>query len=313
LTISYPYLSENNSAGIDTAAIVWECRLSGFIGPVPPPLWISIVLNFQYLTKILHCLKGFVNICLENNVKKYTRKLLTIIVFYVKIRIIYIGELYMYIDKKEVLRYMGYSGQSIDSNLLQLLDACISEVMNISKKSSVYEVFDIDRTGEELRMKGTTLALRGEDINKHLLKAEKCAVMAVTLGLEVDRRIACYSKTDLTKGLIFDACATSAVESLCDMVEGEIGSYAKSIGFEITARYSPGYGDFPLDVQKDIIKVLKTYERMGLCVNHSSIMIPRKSVTAFIGMQHGECGEKNHKCISCSNKHCVFRKDGNND
>jgi len=219
----------------------------------------------------------------------------------------------MHIDKKEVLRYLGYSGQSIDSNLLQLLDACISEVTDISKESSVYEIFDIDRNDEELRLVGTTLVLRGEDINAHLLRAEKCTVMAVTLGLEVDRRIVFYSKTDLTKGLVFDACATSAVESLCDTVQGEIESRAKSMGFEITARYSPGYGDFQIDIQKDIIKVLKTYERMGLCVNDSSIMIPRKSVTAFIGMQHGECGEKNHKCRSCMDKHCMYRKDGNNN
>lgn len=218
----------------------------------------------------------------------------------------------MYIDKKEALRYMGYRGQNIDDNLFQLLDDCISEVMNISKKSSVYEIFDIERTGKELRLAGTTLVLRGEDINSHLLKAEKCAVMAVTLGLEVDRRIDFYSKMDLTKGLIFDACAASAVESLCDMVQEEIEAHAKSMGLETTTRYSPGYGDFPIDIQKDITKVLKTYERMGLCVNDSSVMIPRKSITAFIGMQREKCSEKKYKCRSCKNRHCLFRKDGGN-
>ena len=219
----------------------------------------------------------------------------------------------MFIDKKEALRYMGYSGQSIDDNLQQLLDACISEVMNISKKSFVYEIFDIDRTGEGLCLKGTTLTLSGEDIHAHLSKAEKCAVMAVTLGLEVDKRISLYSKTDLTKGLIFDACAAAAVESLCDMVQGEIEAEAKSMGLEITTRYSPGYGDFSIEIQKEIAKVLKTYSRIGLSVNESSIMIPRKSVTAFIGIQREKCNEKNHKCKDCKDKHCMFRKDGDYD
>lgn len=216
----------------------------------------------------------------------------------------------MYIDRKEALRYMGYRGQSMDGNMEKLLNACIDEVAVISKKCFVYEIFDIDRNEEGLCLKGTTLVLHGEDILAHLSKAEKCAVMAVTLGLEVDKRIAFYSKTDLTKGLIFDACAAAAVESLCDMVQGKIEAEAKSMGLETTSRYSPGYGDFSIEIQKEIAKVLKTYKRIGLSVNESSIMIPRKSVTAFIGIQSEKCSKENHNCINCKDKCCMFRKDG---
>lgn len=219
----------------------------------------------------------------------------------------------MHIDRNEALRYMGYRGQLMDGNMEKLLDACIDEVMDISKKSFTYEIFDIERTQEELCLKGTTLVLKGEDIAAHLAKAEKCAVMAVTLGLEIDKRIAFYSKTDLTKGLIFDACAAAAVESLCDMVQGEIEVEAENMGLEITARYSPGYGDLSIGIQKEIAKLLKTYERIGLSVNESSIMIPRKSVTAFIGMQREKCRKENHKCKNCRDKYCKFRKDADED
>lgn len=219
----------------------------------------------------------------------------------------------MFIDRKEALRYMGYRGQNMDENMEKLLDVCIAEIMDISKKSFVYKIYDIESTEKGLYLKGTTLTLQGEDIHTHLSKAEKCAVMAVTLGLEVDKSIAFYSKTDLTKGLIFDACAATAVESLCDTVQKKIEAEAKSMGLETTARYSPGYGDFSIGIQKEIAKVLKTYERIGLSVNESSIMIPRKSVTAFIGMQREKCSEENHKCKSCKNRYCTFRKDGDDD
>jgi hypothetical protein len=215
----------------------------------------------------------------------------------------------MHIDRNEALRYMGYRGQSMDENMEKLLDACIDEVTDISKKSFTYEIFDIERTDEGIFLKGTTLVLRGEDIDAHLAKAEKCVVMAVTLGLEIDKRIAFYSKTNLTKGLIFDACAAAAVESLCDMVQEKIEAEAKSMGLETTTRYSPGYGDLSLGIQKEIAKVLKTYERIGLSVNESSIMIPRKSVTAFIGMQSEKCSKEKHKCRNCRDRYCKFRKD----
>lgn len=221
----------------------------------------------------------------------------------------------MYVDRKEALRYMGYSGQKIDDNIQKLLDECIDEVMDISKESFIYEIFDIDRTGEGLILIGSTIILKGAAINAHLLEAERCAVMAATIGLEVDRRIAFYSKTNLTRGVVFDACAAAAVESLCDMVQDEIAAKAVTMGFEITSRYSPGYGDFSIDIQKDIARVLKTYEKIGLSVNESSIMIPRKSVTAVIGMQVGKCSVeshtcKSHKCKSCNDKYCLYRKVG---
>lgn len=215
----------------------------------------------------------------------------------------------MNIDREEALRYMGYRGQIMDENMKRLLDDCIAEIKDISTNSFLYEIFDIERRAEGLYLKGTTLVLQGEDIAGHLQRAEKCAVMAVTLGLDADKRIGFYSKTDLTKGLVFDACATAAVETLCDTVQEKIKSEAKSMGLETTSRYSPGYGDFSIGIQKELAKVLKTYERLGLSVNESSIMIPRKSVTAFIGMQKEGCNKNSHKCSDCENKYCLYRKD----
>lgn len=219
----------------------------------------------------------------------------------------------MQIEKKEALRYMGYRGQEMDIGLQKLLDACIDEVKAVSRESFTYEIFDIERRKEGLYLKGSTLTLAGEDIKAHLLKAEKCAVMAVTLGLETDKRIALYSKTDLTKGLIFDACATTAVESLCDDVQEEIEAKAKDMGLEITTRFSPGYGDFSINIQKEIAGALKTYEKIGLGVNENSLMVPRKSVTAIIGMQKESCIAEGHKCINCEDKKCIYREDINKD
>lgn len=219
----------------------------------------------------------------------------------------------MVIDKNEVLRYLGYRGQNIDANIGNLLEECINELQIISKGKYVYNIFGIKRCDRRIILKDTTLSLFGEDINKHLMYSKRCALMAVTLGLEVDKRIALYSRTDLTKGIILDACASSAVEELCDCVEGEIKEEAKNMGYEITSRYSPGYGDFPIYVQKSILDVLKAYERIGLTVNENHIMIPRKSVTAVIGFQKVKCQEKNDKCSGCNQKNCLYRKSGNDN
>ena len=40
--------------------------------------------------------------------------------------------------------------------------------------------------------------------------------MAATIGNDIERKTRLYEKTNLTKALIFDACATTAIESVCD-------------------------------------------------------------------------------------------------
>lgn len=216
----------------------------------------------------------------------------------------------MVIDKNEVLRYLGYRGQNIDASIESLLEECLNELQTISKDKYVYSIFDMERRNSHIALKDTTLIFKGADINKHLMYSKRCVLMAATLGLEVDKHIDLYSRTDLTKGIIFDACASSAIEGLCDSLEEKIRKEAKNMGYEITSRYSPGYGDFSMYIQKDILQVLKAYERIGLTVNENHIMIPRKSVTAVIGFQKVKCAEKNDKCSRCNQNDCLYRKSG---
>lgn len=213
----------------------------------------------------------------------------------------------MQIDKKEALRYMGYRGQQLDKNTEALLQECCEELQEISKERFVYRVFNIEAIEESLHLQDTTLRLPGEDIRKLLSKSQKCVLMAATLGLEVDRRISLYARTNLTKGLILDACATAAIESLCDTLQEQIAAESCSLGLNTTARYSPGYGDLPITVQKELLQVLNAYKEIGLAVNDSCIMVPKKSVTAILGLQPGNHSSQQSHCSSCEQKNCLYK------
>ena len=219
----------------------------------------------------------------------------------------------MHIDRMEVLRYLGHKNQCIDEATERLLEECMVEINNISKKSFVYNIYDIEKEGDKIALKETSLIFDSKDLHMHLNNSDKCALMAATLGLEVDRRIAYYAKMNLTKGIIMDACASTAIEALCDEVQEEIDAKAKEDGYYITGRYSPGYGDLPISFQNNIVEVLKAYPKIGLTVNESSIMLPRKSVTAFIGWQREKYTAKEYKCKTCKEMNCVYRKCGDSD
>ncbi|MFR5438683.1 MAG: hypothetical protein ACLTJN_00360 [Monoglobus pectinilyticus] len=52
--------------------------------------------------------------------------------------------------------------------------------------------------------------------------AENIAVMAVTLGIEVDNSIRIAQGNDMLKAVVMDSCATEFIEKVCDEVEKKI-------------------------------------------------------------------------------------------
>ena len=81
----------------------------------------------------------------------------------------------------------------------------------------------------------------------------------------------------------------------------------------ITFRYSPGYGDLPLDIQRSFLSVLDTQKKIGLTASENNLLFPRKSVTAIIGIIDKNIKIKKRSCIECSNyENCSFRRKGEN-
>ncbi len=203
------------------------------------------------------------------------------------------------LNKNEILRYLSYNDNSLDEEMNQLIDSCMKEIMEISQFKYVYGIFEVEDAGTSLSLKNSTIELKGNAIREHLKTSQYVAAMATTLGVEVESKIKYYGKTNLTRGVILDSCATALVEELCDYVEKKIEQIALDEGFKITSRFSPGYGDLPITTQGQILNSLNTSRLIGLNVSETSILLPRKSVTAFIGLTKD--GKKTkRKCSSCN-------------
>ena len=152
------------------------------------------------------------------------------------------------------------------------------------------------------------------NLGENLKNCSRILVFAATVGIEVDRLIARYGAMSPTKALFFQAIGAERIESLCDIFCIEQREEKKKIGKGTRARFSPGYGDFPIDMQRDIFKVLDPSKRIGLTLNESMLISPSKSVTAIIGISDDvscEGGERN--CKTCNNVDCEYRRDTGED
>jgi len=197
--------------------------------------------------------------------------------------------------------------------MTSLIEECLTETKTLMRTGIVYRIYPLEKQEDQIRLPGTTLLLQSKDLSKHLQHAGRCVLLAATLGLTLDQRIAAYSRLDLTRAIVMDASATAAIEAVCDQLEQEIKTKVAKEGYSITSRYSPGYGDLSIEHQKAILEALQAYTRIGLTVTEDHILLPRKSVTAFIGLQKGEITVDPNQCRRCPDKTCQYRKGGDGD
>jgi hypothetical protein len=193
------------------------------------------------------------------------------------------------IDKTQALRYLGFR-RAPDALTLKLLDECEAKLLDAIRADAVTRVFAVsDITLSSAKLEGYSLELNGSDIAGHLKDCGAAVLLAATLGTGADRAISKLGAQDMATALIVDALANAAIEQVCDMVEEDLRAGFSSSGVRMTGRFSPGYGDFPIETQEGLLSALDAQKRIGLYAGENHMLTPLKSVTAVIGCLKDGC------------------------
>ncbi|MDO4484201.1 MAG: vitamin B12 dependent-methionine synthase activation domain-containing protein [Clostridia bacterium] len=153
------------------------------------------------------------------------------------------------------------------------------------------------------------LLLEGASARLMLKDCQAVAVFACTLGADFDRLVRTVQARSMADALLMDCCGSALIEEVCDALQQEIlQAVPYSHG---TDRFSPGYGDLPLQLQFPIIHLLDAQRKTGIHLTPSGLMNPQKSVTAFIGLSDAPQRARIRGCAYCEMKeHCTIRKGG---
>ncbi len=185
------------------------------------------------------------------------------------------------IDRREILRYAGVRESTPE--IEKMLDECIRDARSLLSYRLCYCIFDIEVGEREIDLGFTRSASRS--LNKALFDCKKIILFCATVGAEIDRLIARYSVVSPARAVLMQALGTERVEALCDSFCKEINGEMSEKGYVCTRRFSPGYGDLPLDMQREIFSYLDCTKRIGVNLNDNLFMTPSKSVTAIIGIK----------------------------
>ena len=208
---------------------------------------------------------------------------------------------------KEAIRYLGYGKQAIDEPTLALIQDSFAELEKMAEVKFVYRIFELSFPDTK------TIQVMNFDIQSiHLVKnlygCKSCIIFGITLGAMVDRVMQKYERTNIAKAVVFQACAAAYLEEACDKLQEKWAEELKIEGKYIRPRFSPGYGDFSILYQKNILALLDAPKRIGLTSTESFMMTPTKSVTAIIGIS--DTNEKCHRdgCEVCEKLDCIYRR-----
>lgn len=217
----------------------------------------------------------------------------------------------------EALRYIGMpskvkSRAQVEATELSMHDKVEEGFRYLNQIASprvIYQVVDAVIEEEKVLLGGTSYSVQSRDLIKLLANSKRCVLMAATLGMEVDKQISLKQKVDMLDAVILDACASVLIDKVCDEAEVGIIEALKENEF-LTMRFSPGYGDVPLETSSDLIDILQGTKRIGLSLTKSHMLVPTKSVTAIIGISNQK-ENRQKSCGACNLvKTCAYRKRG---
>lgn len=213
----------------------------------------------------------------------------------------------MNIKRSEILRYLGYGNSKADCKTNLIIDECIKEVEDVISPKSTYTILPITVNNDTVNF--NDIIIHSKNLAKNLSGCDKVVLFAATLGTNVDMLLRKYTCSKISKAVVLQSTSAVFIEEYCDECQINIEDKVAKNGYFIRPRFSPGYGDFSLEHQIDLIRILDCPRKIGLTLTDSLILVPSKSVTAVMGLsktnQHCDIGG----CEQCSKKHCAFRRN----
>ncbi|MDD5086105.1 MAG: vitamin B12 dependent-methionine synthase activation domain-containing protein [Candidatus Omnitrophica bacterium] len=190
------------------------------------------------------------------------------------------------ISREDVYRLLKFARAKTQSTpkVEALIEAEIKEGYALAEPRAIYETYSISkREKDSILLEGCSLVIKSRDVAERLAKSPKLSFFACTIGRALPDKVNEYMRLkETTRAAILDAVGSEAVEGVANSVNEAIVKGACGEECKLLPRFSPGYGDWELVAEEEVLKLLKA-ERVGITLSPSYIMVPEKSITAVVG------------------------------
>lgn len=213
------------------------------------------------------------------------------------------------VDRQEIFRYLGYDregSRKAPPSLAEFVSQAEQELRLKCRLRYVYRSVTVARDCDSLNF-GEVFSVKSESLCRNLQGCSQVFFMAVTLGAEADVLVSRYCRMDMSQGLIAEAAAAAIAEACCEVCCRQL-EQTLAEGKRLRPRFSPGYGDFSLTYQKNVIEILDGQRKIGLTLTEQNMLVPTKSVTAVVGVSDSAEAAREKSCDLCLKEDCAYRR-----
>ena len=201
----------------------------------------------------------------------------------------------MNLNRREIARYLGAGSSPLPPEVEAYAAACQQELERTVTPQTIGRRLSLSVLGQDSR-----------DLTHHLRHCREGILFAVTLGTGADRLLRRWGVQSMAKAAVGQACCAVWLDDV-------VAEYCRSLlpqlrqGEYLTPGFSPGYGDWDLTAQAQVLNLLQAHKRMGLTLTAGGMLVPEKSITGVVGIspvREEACGQR---CMRCEKTDCPFR------
>ncbi|MBU0474676.1 MAG: hypothetical protein KKF62_10990 [Bacteroidetes bacterium] len=211
-------------------------------------------------------------------------------------------------DKNDIGNTIGYSDGKLPPHFEEMIDQIITRFPKKCNINAGYRLLNLQHSTDRKDglLIGNKFFQMDKIVTSQLKKANKAALFLCTIGNEMELWAKDLSqKGDSVLAYLVDIVASSAVESIADILHNRINQAASKLGLNVTNRYSPGYCNWSVAEQQKLFSLLPN-NFCNISLSDSSLMKPIKSISGIIGI-----GTKvkfsQYICDRCGVNDCTHR------
>jgi len=194
------------------------------------------------------------------------------------------------IEEKRVLRELRipkikYVKELKEEGVARAIKQAIDTAYTLIHGRACYKTFRVVDVGKDRVITDASESIfLGSNMVKLLARSDYATLLATTVGPELERKVDHLKKTHTADAYFLDVVGGWMADYMADRVDAIVQSEVTRSGYGRTMRYSPGYGDWDLTVQKELLGLVEA-KSIGVTCTDTFILQPRKSVTAVIGWE----------------------------
>lgn len=187
------------------------------------------------------------------------------------------------LDVEDVLEGQGIAPERARSGIVASAREILDVLPDLLDPAAVYDVVSV--TGfhhRTIELEGSG-AFEGPLAARALAGAEKVALAVCTIGPALEARMNQLFSDDPVAAMALDGAGTAALRRISDVIIRDLEDVAADHNWGLGMRAQPGQEGWSIWQQREIFDRLPT-EEIGVRLNDSCLMIPRKSISFVMGM-----------------------------